>query len=334
MSLTLKQLDQQLSSGKVDSLYFIMGPELFLVKEALRLLRSCVFTEVEDREFNDETLTGGITSASKLRVAVETAPVFCNKRLVVYEKAHLLTESDGKIIEPIITKPVTTCVLVFVCSEGDKRKKMIKRLMSACTVISAQTPKESQWRTWIEWMGKKNNLALSPLVVDLLQQQVACNLMSLQSEIQKIKSFVGDKKQVSVEDVLNVISRVRPENIFALSRAIGKRKVHSALLCWSKLLEDNQNEIGALALIVRHIRILARIKAGQKKACSRQELCGLAGVPSFTIQDYMKEADLWTEQSIMSTLQVLSDTDRALKSFSIPPAILLENCIIKACHLA
>ena len=157
--------------------------------------------------------------------------------------------------------------------------------------------------------------------------------MSLKNEIQKLAMFLEGKKHVSIEHVLEVVPRTRPENIFALSRAIGQQNLSSALLCLTHLLEDHQSEIGVLALVIRHIRILSRVKEGIMRKYSKKALCELVGVPSFFIQNYIEEAGMWTEANIRSAVEQLKITDEALKSSSLPPSLWLERFIIKTCVL-
>ena len=329
MLLTLKKLDQQLEKGQVSPLYFIMGPEIFLVQESLRMIQSHVLSP-EALDFNYEVFYVNRASVEAMRSAVETLPIFSKKRVVVCEEAQNLKESDWKLIEPIVMNPVSTCVLIFISRELDKRRKITKQLMSYCTMVSAQTPKESEWPVWIKWMGQKKGLTFSATALELLKNQAGYHLIVIKNEIEKLAQFLGDKKQVSIEDVLKVVPRTRPENIFALSRAIGQRKLSAALLCWTRLLEDNQSILSALALITRHIRILARIKEGVKKGHTHKVLCQHAGVPFFVIHDYIQEASLWTEHKIMSVMEILLEADRTIKS-SGATSVWMENCIIKAC---
>ena len=330
MQLTLKSLEKQLSKGKISPVYFIMGPEWFLIKESLRLIETHTLKK-QDKDFNYEVFYAGEAAALKARTAIETSPVFCEKRIVVIHNTHNLKESDWKTLKPIIEKPVKTCILVFVSKQADKRKKTIKQLLALSTVVSALPPKESDWPVWIRWMGQKKGLSFSPQAVEILKQKAGSNLINLNNEIEKLKHFIGDKNPVSAEDVLAVVPRVRPENIFALSTALGQKQKETALLCWQNLLEDDQNELGALALIVRHIRILARVKTALLKGLNAEDTAAQAGVPFFTIRSYIQESSLWTDQKLTLVLHDLYKTDQALKSFSTPGSILIENCIIKAC---
>ncbi len=331
-ALTLKQLFMKLTKGEISPLYFIMGPEIFLVQESLKIIQSHVLS-TSAYDFNYEVFRVGVVRAETIRTAVETLPVLSKKRMVVCEFAQSFTESDWRIIEPLLKTPIKTCVVVFISSSEDKRKKIIKKLLSSCALISAQTPKESEWSVWIQWMGQKHGLSFSPQAIELLKQQSGHHLMNLKNEIGKIKNFLGDKKQISAEDVLSIVPRTRPENIFALSKAIGQQNLSSALICLKNLLEDNQNELGALALITRHIRILIRVKEGVNKKWNVKTIIQKTGLPFFIVNDYIKESHLWTQKKLLFVLSELLNTDQALKVFPISSAILLENFIIKTCSI-
>lgn len=332
MSLTLQNLAKRLSGNQISPLYFIIGPEVFLIKESLRKIKSHVLSP-ESIDFNYETFRGGEGEIERMYESVETLPVFSQKRVIVCEEAHRLKELDWKVLQPIVEKPVDTCVLVFVSEAPDKRKKVIKELLSYCEVVLAQPPNEKEWSMWLKWMGKKENLSFSDSAALLIKEYACYDLLNLETEVKKLKNFLAPKTHISEEDVLKVVPRVRPENVFALSKAIGKKDMSTALLCLARLLEDNHSEVGALSLISRHIRILVRIKEGIKKGHTEQTLCKKTGVPRFFIRNYIQEAELWTEKKIISALEILKATDKALKSSPVSAHIWLENFIIKTCSV-
>ena len=330
MPLTLQKLENQLSKEQISPLYFIMGPETFLIKEGIKRIKSRVLSP-EAQDFNYEVFTAKESDIHRVREAIETLPVFSPKRLLVFKQAHRLKESDWKLLAPLVSSPLETCVLVFVSEAPDKRKKIIKELMSHCTTVSAEAPKEKDWSAWLGWMGKKEGVSFSESAAALIKDYACSDLMNLETEITKLKTLLGSKTHISEEDVLSVIPRVRTEDIFALSKAIGKKDLSSALTCLARLLEDNHNEIGALSLISRHMRILIRIKEGIKRGHTEQTLCHKTGVPRFFIHQYIQEANMWTDKKITSALEALKATDKALKSSPVSSHIWLENFIIRTC---
>ena len=330
MSLTVKNLEKQLARGKISPLYCLMGSETFLIRESLRLIKSYILSDTA-LDFNYAVFDMGKTSGTQVREAVETLPVFSDKRVIVCEKAWQIKEQDLKHLEPVLTKPVNSCVLIFVVDKIDKRHSITKKLLSFSAEISVETPAEKQWPVWIEWMGQRKGLRLTAPAIALLKQYTGHNLISLENEIKKLSQFLGNKKTVSHEDVLNIVPRTRPENIFALSQAVGQRNISQALVCLHRLLEDNQNEIGALALITRHIRILIRVKEGMSQKINPQYISEQTGVPSFFMPKYIKEARLWSREALLFAMDKLQETDKTIKLTTVPSSMWLENFIIKVC---
>ena len=331
-ALTLKTLKDRLSKKPVGNLYFVMGEETYLTREVLKEIKSrCLKPDSE--ELNLHVFKAAEDPPARVRETMETLPIFSEKRLILYESAERLNEKDWNILKPVIQAPPSTSVLVFVSSSPDKRKKVIKNLMSSTEVVRTDRPKEREWMAWMEWMGRSRGLQFSEAALTLLRQHAGYDLFNLKQEVDKLYRAFGKGHKVSQEDVLKVVPRTRPENIFALSKAIASQKLSEALVCLVRLLEDNQNEMGVLALILRHIRILIRVKEGVKKGYTERTLAQKTGLPVFFVRDYILEADRWSEKKLLSTMQTLYSTDKALKSHPFPASLWLENLILKTCSL-
>ena len=106
----------------------------------------------------------------------------------------------------------------------------------------------------------------------------------------------------------------------------------TALQSLANLLENGQSEVGVLAMINRHFRILAALKEGQKEGVSGQRLCTKAGIPQFLLSQYMEQIRRWDDGKISRTFAALVDTDRALKSSAVPSHVWLENFVLQTCN--
>ena len=103
------------------------------------------------------------------------------------------------------------------------------------------------------------------------------------------------------------------------------------LICLSELLEDKETEVGILSMIHRHIRLLRQVIIGKKHGLQGGELASFSGVHPYYLKDYLSQIQLWNETKIKHTYQLLCKTDKAIKSSSTSPSLLLENFILKAC---
>jgi DNA polymerase-3 subunit delta len=213
----------------------------------------------------------------------------------------------------------------------DKRKKAFKRLAEKAVTVELKRPYENQVLDWIDYLAHRLELTVSREAGQMLRQFVGTNLTELHNELMKLRDFLGGRKNVEAQDVLQVVSQTRVDRIFDLTDAIGRRDKVSALQSLANLLEHGQSEVGVLAMISRHFRILSALREGQKEGLTSSRLCTKAGVPQFLLSQYMNQLRHWDEPKIARTFAVLLDTDRALKSSAVPSHVWLENFVLQTC---
>lgn len=330
MSWTAQTLNDSLRRQEIYPLYLLCGDETFLIDETLARLEALVVSEGM-RDFNYHSFYGEDADIARLRDAIETLPMMAPARLVVLKEAQALNDRDWEALLPLIENPIDSCVFVCVATKVDKRKKAIKRFFERGVAVEFKRPFDNQIPEWITYIANKHSLKIEPEAAALMQQLVGGNLSDLNGEMQKLAQFLGSRKTVEVDDVSRAVSRVRLDSVFELTDAIGGNDRARALDCLGNLLDHGQNEVGVLALISRHVRILRMINEGLKEGLSGQRLSARAGVSHFFLKQYVQQSRHWNESKIARTYQALLDTDRALKSSPVAAHIWLENFIIHTC---
>lgn len=328
---TPQRLNDLTEKGQLYPLYLLYGDESFLMDESLSLIEKSALAIDGVRDFNFNIFYGGDADISRVRDAVETLPMMSQVRVVVVKDAHELVDKDWDLLMPLIENPVPSTVFVLVASKIDKRKKSIKRVLENGCTVEFKRPYDEQIPGWIDSIARKKGLRLTSEIIDLFHQLVGSNLQDVSAELEKLQSYLGEKKQPSTEDVLKVVSRVRLDSVFDLTDAIGKNDRARSLGCLVNLLDNGQNEIGVLALISRHVRILKLITEGQRDGLTGQKLSARAGVSPYFLKSYIDQANSWNDKKIERTFQALLDTDRALKSSPVASHIWLENFIVQTC---
>lgn len=327
---TPQSLSEMVNRGEIYPLYFLYGDETYLMEEALSQLEAVALGD-SLRDFNLNTFYGSEAEPAQIRDAVETLPMMAQVRVVVIKEAHELSDKDWEALSPLFDNPVPTTALICVGQKIDKRKKFIKRFLEAGLVVEFKRPYDNQIPDWIKSISKKHGLQLSAGAVETLQQLVGSNLSDIDSELKKLSQYLGEKKKATEDDVMKVVSHVKLDSVFELTDAIGSADRARALTCLANLLDHGQNEVGILALVSRHIRILKLINEGMREGLSGQKLSARAGVSPYFLKSYVGQARSWNERKIDGTFQALLDTDRALKSSPVAPHIWLENFIVQTC---
>ncbi len=323
-------LEASVEKGQIYPLYYLYGDESFLIEDALAKLESRALGEGL-KDFNLNTFYGGEVNPAQLRDAVETLPMMSQLRVVIVKDAHDLTDKDWEALSPLIDDPVPSTAFVCVASKADKRKKHIKRFMEKGVVVEFKRPYDNQIPDWIRSIAKKYELVLSADAISTIHQLVGSNLQDIDGELLKLSQYLGEKKKASTEDVLKLVSRLRIDSVFDLTEAIGNGDRARALTCLANLLDHGQNEVGVLALISRHVRILKLVADGLKEGLAGAKLSSRAGVSPYFLKSYVDQARDWSDRKIEHTFQALVDTDRALKSSPVASHIWLENFVVQTC---
>lgn len=327
---TPQLLTETIRKGSYYPLYYLYGDETFLIEDALGELQTAALGE-GPRDFNHNTFYATEAEISQIRDAVETLPVMARLRVVVVKEAHELKDKDWEQLMPLVDEPVATTALICVATRIDKRKKYIKRFIENGVVVEFRRPFDNQIPDWIETLARRQGLKLNAEAVALVHQLVGSNLQDIHAELTKLAQYLGARKQATADDVLRVVSHVRIDSVFDLTDAIGRGDRAQALYCLANLLDNGQSEVGVLALIARHVRILKLVNEGMKEGLSGQRLSSRAGVSAYFLRSYIHQAKEWNERKIERTFQALIDTDRALKSSPVASHIWLENFIVQTC---
>jgi DNA polymerase-3 subunit delta len=327
---TASKLQESLRKKDLYPLYFFYGDETFLIEEALHELIDFALGD-SLRDFNLNTFYAADADASEIRDAIETLPMMAATRVVVLKEAQDFKDKEWEQLMPIIENPVESTTLICLANKLDKRKKHTKRFLDAGVVVEFKRPFENQIPDWIAKLARKQSLQVNREVVELLHQLIGNNLSDVQSELLKLSQYMGERQMVTPDDILAVISHVKIDSVFDLTSAIGDNDRARALDCLVNLLDHGQSEVGVLALISRHMRILKLVGDGQREGLTGGKLAARAGVSPYFLKQYSEQVHLWSGKKIEKTFQALLDTDRALKSSAVASHIWLENFIVQTC---
>lgn len=325
-------VEKSLEAQKFSPLYFFYGEEPYLIQQAVNYLKVCAL-HGGAADFNFNSYYASDVDISQVRDEVETLPMMAPRRVVLLKEVQDLSDKEWVELEPLLETPVESSVFILVGGKIDKRKKFFKHLYEQSIHVEFKKPYENQIPGWIRHICKGHDLTISDEAVQLLHRLVGNQLTEIESEIVKLKDFLDQRNQIELEDVAQCVSRKREENVFDLTERIAEGDRVQSLVQLVQLLDQGQSEIGIVSLVARHMRILLLVKQGIEQSLGGQKLATFAQVPTYYLDDYVKQAKRWSLKKLESCLLILAETDRALKSSPLSSHIWLENMILKTCSL-
>jgi DNA polymerase III subunit delta len=223
-----------------------------------------------------------LRALARLRMALDTLPLFGNSRAIWFQDCQFLgeertasteavTKALAELVSVLETFPWGQVRLIISAGKVDKRRAFYKAFekigsVQAFTELTLETP------DWMEQVAAAARHALRQsqkrIDDDALSQLVAAvgpNLRHLQNEIEKLVLYLGDREQVTDTDLLAVVSRNKQARAFALGDALGERKLPPLLRAldeelWELVIDRRKSEIGILYGLIAKVRVMILVK--------------------------------------------------------------------------
>jgi len=273
---------QAVNSNEISGVYLFTGPEEYIKREALEALRKKLLPPGLE-QLNDATLEG--VSARQITDAAETMPMMCEKRIItVRDWAPLLPakskdeEAETEWMQKWLSDPPASCVLIFYMrSEPDGRKKMSALLKKKATVVKFDLLTDAELSKWCAGRLKPEGKKITASAVSSLTFMAGRELTRLCGELDKLSAYVGDRKEITPDDVKAIVSASLEYNVFELMNALLAGDMHKSQSTVNSILQGGQNPLGILAMLTRQVRQMTHMK------------CALeSGIPVLTVQEQLK----------------------------------------------
>ena len=163
----------------------------------------------------------------------------------------------------------------------------------------------------IRWVVERYGIAAD--IARYLVENIGMDLFALHHEIDKLETFVGKERPMTIRDVDELILRSERYSTFELDDAIFARNHKKAIQIASAMLADG---VEALPLLGRVLRVWRQIFIGKGLVSRRspREVAAGVGLPQFKAADFAAGCKRYDWKEIASGFRVMLQLDQALKS--------------------
>jgi DNA polymerase-3 subunit delta len=156
--------------------------------------------------------------------------------------------------------------LVITTDIVDRRKALFKAIDAKGLIVDCTVPKgesrtdrlaqdEVSLATIDELLAKARKRMASEGRRRILEW-TGFDLRTLSGNLEKLISFVGDRKTITDDDVVKVLRRTRKDPIFEFTNAVADRNLSSALSTMKGLLDEGMHPLQLLSAIANQVRRL------------------------------------------------------------------------------
>lgn len=349
MSIALVKKD--IESGNIPSVYLLYGEDRYSLIEALKMLKK-VFLEEDPSGSGIEYFSGKDVSPETITEAANTASFFSRRMVIVddipyFNQAKKDSKSektdeedladkeneetgDTTILLEYCQKPNPATCLVLIGAKANKGRKLYKGIAKTGKIIEFFNPKgPAEWVMWIQREVKIRGKNISSSNAAFLVEWAGHHPGVLIQEIEKLTSYLGDKSDISKDDITRVCIPLVETTIFAMLDAIATGNSRDALQKLKEVLSQ-EHYLKVQTMIVRQIRLLLAGTLVRKRGERVEDLINYTKIKPYEGNKVFRQAVNFSPDKLSVALQECLQTDMHLKR-SGDPHLLMEMMVLNLC---
>lgn len=304
--------------------YLLYGTKDFEIEEEIKKLSKDIDEmNISKYDLNNDMLSLALEDA-------KTMSLFGDKKLVIVDNANMFTGStskDSELIEEYLNhiNENTTLVLIVHNDKLDTRKKITKLIKKVGKVQEFND--ELDTTSLVRRLFKDYNIDYK--TIQLFIDRVGNNPLIIQSEINKIKIYKDNDKNITEEDILNLTAKLIEIDIFKLIDYIVRKNKEKALELYYEMLKMNEEPIKIVVILANQFRIMYQSKELLKKGYSEKDIASTLKIHPYRVKLAIQNSRNYTSDILLKNLNALADIDIGIKTGTINKDLALELFILK-----
>lgn len=304
--------------------YLLYGTKGFEIEEEIKKISKGIDEmNISKYDLNNDMLSLALEDA-------KTMSLFGDKKLVIVDNANMFTGStskDSELIEEYLNhmNDNTTLILIVHNDKLDTRKKITKLIKKVGKVQEFND--ELDTTSLVRRLFKDYNIDYK--TIQLFIDRVGNNPLIIQSEINKIKIYKDNDKNITEEDILNLTAKLIEIDIFKLIDYIVRKNKEKALELYYEMLKMNEEPIKIVVILANQFRIMYQSKELLKKGYSEKDIANTLKIHPYRVKLAIQNSRNYTSDILLKNLNALADIDIGIKTGTINKDLALELFILK-----
>ena len=304
----------------MNNIYLIYGTEEYLIKKELSKIidkSSINIDNIIRYNLNEENVSKVIEEAS-------TISMFDDIKFIICENCSFLTGSNKKEIDhdidslvKYINNPFSDVYLVFIVNEEklDDRKKVVKELKKLSNVIECKKLESHDLNNYIYKYFKDNGYNIEMSLVRLIIDKVKYDLANIINECDKLILYKDTDKNITKEDIDNIIIETMEDNIFELTNSIMQKDVKKSIKIYKDLLLKGEEPIKLIVMIANQFRLILQVKLMVKNGYNQMDMANVIKEHPYRVK--LALSSNYTEKELIDNIKKLYKLDYDIKTGNV-----------------
>ena len=238
------------------------------------------------------------------------------KKIIIGHNASFLSSDKTKSnvehniekLEKYINNPNSENVLILVCENIDKRKKITSTLTKKATVIEELSDIHSLIKKKLEDYTMNNNTE------KLLLEYCGNDYERIFHELEKLKLYKLETKEITDSDIETIVMKSMDDNIFHLVDSILTGNKKYAFELYHDFILHGEQIVNIIRILANKIRLIYQVKVLLNDGNSDQKISKLLKVHEYPVKLAREASYKYNENILLDKLKKLAQLDLEIKS--------------------
>ncbi len=312
---SINQAVKNLQQGKLLPVYYLFGEDSYGIQSCLELIENKAKPFLVS-DFDKEIFYGDDKSLSEVLDLASTFPFGSGKKLIILKEFEKIR--DKKILSNYVKDPPDFTILVLLHNGNivNLDTKFYKELITKNFIYTTNSVKGKNLIDWLinysESKGKILNSENAQILLDIVGE----NRNSLKAQLEKIFTYLGETKKITLKNIRSLSTHLKEYSIFDLQSNIGKKDKAASLKIALELLEQGAEPVFIIYMLTRYFTGISRVNELIEKKIPNQAAAKIVGTHPYYYKEYLKARKLFSDKDLYNVFQALLKADVIIKTTS------------------
>lgn len=306
--------------------YILCGHDEFLIDVARKEIVSAIVGQGDP-----QLCVSSFDATAQLSEVLDelrTLPFLAPRRVVIIRDAEAFVGANRQGLENYLQTPSKTASLMLIVSSWPSNTRLYKIVKPIGEVIACDVGGSDSAARWLAIFAKKRGKGFAADARTLLLELVGDDLALLDSEVEKLSLYAGDRNTIEASDVAKLVSSSAGPEAFEITNAVTRGDAAKALEALAGMMSGRGEEFKVLGLLGWHLR---RALGAQQAVTGGQPAArALPNMPYSAQNDFLAMLKRRPLVKLQQDFGRLLAADLAMKS-GAKPVSAMQELIVALC---
>lgn len=330
---------KHMEAGDLSGLYVLYGDEKYLVRRYVGKLIRKACGDNPFPDFNLQRFDGSVP-VDNIAAAVESLPFMSERKCVVVSDLapdSLRAGENSKWQELAANVPETTVLVVYQPNTIPEKKApkwnaFLKLAVKHGRTVSFDRREGPELEKWLCGEAAKRKCELSRKEARKMMELCGNDMQTLHNEMEKLCAYLGSGT-ITPQLLETMVSRRTEATVYMLSRSLVAGEYNRAFQLMDQMFYQKEEPPTILAVLASAFIDMYRVRSAMQSGGTFKDLSatfpGEYKGKEFRLRNAEREVKRLSTEQLRRILDVLLQTDLALKSLKTDDRILLEEMIAR-----